>query len=78
MNQFHTAITLKGQVTIPSSMREVLGLSQYDRVFVELQKDYIKISPAEDILDLAGHFKSKANKKLMKSRDKITKNYKRF
>ena len=77
--QIITTVTQKGQVTLPKKMREILGINEYDKVFVEADKDHIKIKPTEDILDLAGKYKKKMKKKpILKAREQMEKNYKRF
>ena len=76
--QIITTVTQKGQVTLPKKMREILGINEYDKVFVEAGKDHIKIKPAEDILDLIGKFKIKNKKPLLKAREQMEKHYKRF
>ena len=43
-----TSISTKGQVTIPSRLRNKLGLKPRDRVLVEIREDAIVISPAPD------------------------------
>ncbi|MBI2641003.1 AbrB/MazE/SpoVT family DNA-binding domain-containing protein [Candidatus Roizmanbacteria bacterium] len=76
--QFTTTVTQKGQVTLPKKMRESLNIHEYDKVFVEAGKDHIKIKPAEDILDLAGKFHKKMRKSILKAREYMEKNYKRY
>jgi AbrB family looped-hinge helix DNA binding protein len=76
--QFITTVTQKGQITLSKKIREIFGIDQYDKVFVEADKDYIKIKPAEDILDLAGKFRRKMKKPILKAREYMEKNYKRF
>lgn len=78
--QVITSITQKGQVTLPKQMRETLGMQEYDKVIVEVGKDHIKIKPTVDILDLAGTFTPKKNKKktALEARAAMEKQYKRF
>ena len=75
--QFITTVTQKGQVSLPKKLREALGISQYDKVFVEGAIDHIKIKPAEDILNLASHFKTRTKKSPLKARELMEKKYKR-
>ena len=76
--QIITTVTQKGQVTLPKKMREILGINEYDKVLVEADKDHIKIKPTEDILDLAGKYKKKMKKPILKARGQMEKKYKRF
>lgn len=76
--QFITTVTQKGQVTLPKKMREALGIQTYDNVLIEKERDYIKIKSTEDILDLAGMFKPRVKKPLMKARIQMEKRFNRF
>ena len=76
--QVVTTVTQKGQITLPKKLREIFGIEEYDRVSIEAGVDHIKIKPAEDILDLAGKFKPKHKKPLLKAREYMEKHYKRF
>lgn len=78
--QIITTVTQKGQVTLPKQIRETLGIHEYDRVTVEAGKDHIKIKPTFDILDIAGTFVPKKNKRksALAARGAMEKHYKRF
>ena len=79
--KFTTAVTQKGQVTLPKSMRQALGISAYDQVEIELAKSgkAIEIKPTFDVLDLAGTMKPKANKNksVLEAREAMEKDYER-
>lgn len=75
--QVITTVTQKGQVTLPKAIRELFGVKEYDKVLVEPGDDHIKIKPTEDILDLAGKYKSKKNKTALKARKSLETNYQR-
>ena len=76
--QMITTVTQKGQVTIPLAIRKQLNIKTYGRVLVELVGDYVKIKPVEDIVDLAGTFKTKVRKSPVVARAEMEKNYDRF
>jgi AbrB family looped-hinge helix DNA binding protein len=75
---FTTTVTQKGQVTIPVFLREEIGLRLYGKVRLEPGDGHVKIYPQEDILDLAGKFKTGKGKSALKAREVMEKNYKRF
>ncbi|KKS79022.1 MAG: hypothetical protein UV54_C0044G0011 [Candidatus Beckwithbacteria bacterium GW2011_GWA2_43_10] len=60
--QFITTVTQKGQVTLPLALRQAVNIDVYDKVMVSRDKKSIKITPQEDILDLAGTLKPRKNK----------------
>jgi AbrB family looped-hinge helix DNA binding protein len=47
-------VTSKGQVTLPKSVRESLGLKAGDRVLFRLHKGRAVLAKVPDFLDLAG------------------------
>lgn len=73
-----TAVTQKGQVTIPKKFRDRLNLEIYGRVSVSLVKDYVKIEPLQDILQLAGKYRPKTKRPILKARKAMTEKYRRF
>ena len=75
-----TAVTQKGQITIPKEFRDYLGLEAYGSVNVVKGKNHLKIFPVQDILDLAGTLKVRNLKKkpILKAREAMERNYKRF
>ncbi|GIW64493.1 MAG: hypothetical protein KatS3mg092_0426 [Patescibacteria group bacterium] len=76
--QFITTVTQKGQITIPKSIRTFLGIKEYDKVSIEVEKEFIKIKPTEDIIVLAGKLKPSFKKNILKAREEMEKNYQRF
>ncbi len=50
MQEFETAVTEKGQVTIPIEIRRLLGLHPHDRVHFEVEGDVVKIRRASSKL----------------------------
>lgn len=73
-----TSVTQKGQITIPKHLRDKMGLSAYSKVYLTADRDFIKIIPTHDILDLAGHFKPKKKKEALKARQDLDENYSRI
>jgi bifunctional DNA-binding transcriptional regulator/antitoxin component of YhaV-PrlF toxin-antitoxin module len=63
--KFVTSVTQKGQITLPISFRKQLSILPYSKVVLELlpSKKSITVEATEDILDLAGTFLPRANKK---------------
>lgn len=47
-------ITSKGQITLPKSVREALGLKTGDRVLFRVHRDRAVLAKVPDFLDLAG------------------------
>ena len=76
--QVITTVTQKGQISIPKKFRDLLDIHEYDKVIVETTKDYLKIKPTKDILDLAGSFKPPVKKDADQEREVLEKKYKRF
>lgn len=52
-------MTQKGQVTIPVSIRELLGLQPRQRVMIIKDADGARIKPAPDFFSLLGSVKTK-------------------
>ena len=52
-----TAITTKGQVTIPKEIREELGLKPGDKVIFRKEGDSVVLEPASTLLDFRGSVK---------------------
>lgn len=75
---FASTVTQKGQITIPKDLREMLSIQKYSRVRFQAEKNYLKVFPEEDILDLAGKYKPKTKKSVLKAREKFEKTYQRF
>lgn len=47
-------VTSKGQITLPKSVREALGLKAGDRVFFRVHRGRAVLAKVENFLDLAG------------------------
>ncbi len=79
---YKTTVTRKGQMTLPKELREKLDIKAPSRVALELGKNgrTIRIVRREDILDMAGRFKSKAGKgkDALKARERFEKEYERI
>ncbi|MFS8159662.1 MAG: AbrB/MazE/SpoVT family DNA-binding domain-containing protein [Candidatus Roizmanbacteria bacterium] len=73
-----TAVTQKGQVTLPKKLRDLLGIATYDRVKISLADGYLKVEPTEDILDVIRDMSFKSKKSVLKARDAFEKQYKRI
>ncbi len=54
MSQYTTTITQKGQVTIPSAIRNALGIKPKDKVTFELVNGEVRLRPVKSRL-LAGY-----------------------
>ncbi|MDP1710247.1 MAG: AbrB/MazE/SpoVT family DNA-binding domain-containing protein [bacterium] len=70
-------VTQKGQVTIPSEFRRLLGIKPYSKVAVSVSKKAVKIEPTLDILDLAGFIKAPKSMNALKAREYMQTHYKR-
>jgi len=73
-----TTVTQKGQITIPKKLRDEFAIGKYSKVILEKSKNFIKITPAKDILDLAGSFIPKKVKSVLEAREAMEKKYKRI
>lgn len=73
-------VTQKGQVTIPISLRNFLGVKKYSKVAIIKGVDHIKIKPiGPSILDLAGKYRiPRSMSGILEAREQMEKNYKRF
>lgn len=76
--QIITTITQKGQITIPKYLRDKYRIEEYTKVTIEEENDHLKIIPTKDILDLAGIFKPKKKKSVLKARRAFETNYNRI
>ena len=76
---YQTAITKKGQLTIPKEFRDRLGLSKIRKVTVELAKNgrSLTVSPAEDFLAVARIINIKKGTNPLAVRDLLEQNYER-
>ena len=76
--QFITTVTQKGQVTIPKSIRNQIGINLNGRVLVKSNNNVVEISPTFDILDLAGTIIPKKMKTIDMARKAMEKHYVRI
>jgi antitoxin PrlF len=56
-------VTSKGQITLPKSVREALGLKQGDRVLFRVSKGRAVLAKVPEFLDLAGSVPVPAGKR---------------
>lgn len=56
-------VTSKGQITIPKSVRDALGLREGDRLLFRLRRSEAVIAKTADFLDLAGSVEVPAGKR---------------
>ncbi len=54
---FESNLTIKGQVTIPVSMRVLMGLKPGDKINFDLEEGYIKLKPASNLASAYGSMK---------------------
>ncbi len=75
-----TTVTQKGQVTIPKYARKSLGIRPRGKVKIEIKANYIKISPAITILDLAGKLIPRAHEGVdpVKAREEMGEKYLKY
>ena len=76
--QVITTVTQKGQITVPKAMRDRLGIKAYGSVVIDADKDHIKVKPVQDVVDLAGSFKTKVTKSPLAARAQMERSYERF
>lgn len=74
---YTATITQKGQVTIPLALRKKYGVKLRGKVKLEPSRGFIKLSPTEDILDLAGSLTPKTKRPILKAREEMEKTYQR-
>lgn len=51
MDEGHSVITRKGQVTIPARIRRALNLEEGDRVTFRLEDGVLSVSPRESVVE---------------------------
>ena len=56
------SITSQGQITIPASIRRLLGLDKYPKAAVRAEKNKIIVEPINEILNMEGLLAKKALK----------------
>jgi len=73
-----TTITQKSQITIPAKFRKALNINKYDKINLELTGSYIKITPVNDIFDIAGKYSAKNGQSAIKARNQYDKSHERI
>lgn len=68
-----STITQKGQITIPQSIRQKMGLTTGAKVLFNLEKKKIIISPLSSFFDYKGSIKSKKEFNIQKMRQAVKK-----
>lgn len=56
--QFTTTVTIKGQATIPASIRKKLGIKPNSKVVFELKEEGAYLKPSTDFFTFKGSIKS--------------------
>lgn len=64
-------LTLKGQVTIPVSIRVLMGLKPGDKINFDLVGDYVKLKPASNLDSVYGTITPLKKKMSFKEMKKI-------
>lgn len=72
---YTATVTQKGQVTIPLFLRTKHHIEPYGKVKIESDNRFIRITAAEDILDLAGTVVPQKGKSALKAREWMGKHY---
>ena len=49
-----STVSVKGQITLPASLRRQLGIKPHDRVLIELAEDAIVVKTALDLFEYEG------------------------
>lgn len=75
--QLISTVTQKGQITIPKEFRQRLNIELNSRVSLKMGKKYLQVAPLKDILDLAGKYKPRVKKSVLKAREKFEEKYQR-
>ena len=57
------SITSQGQITIPASIRRLLGLDKYPKASIRTEDNRIIVEPITDLLEMKGVLSKKALKK---------------
>ncbi|MDZ7586727.1 MAG: hypothetical protein U0946_03140 [Patescibacteria group bacterium] len=56
------SITSQGQISIPIGMRRLLGFDKYNKAWISLEKNSLKVEPVQDLLKLGGSLSKYAMK----------------
>jgi len=55
---YTVSITSQGQISIPTVIRKMIGLSLYDKVLLTVSGGKVIIEPRKDLLDMRGILKT--------------------
>lgn len=72
------SITSQGQLTIPSSMRKILGISGSTKAIIESKGNKLIVRPRSDFWSLSGFLSSSVkltDEQLKKAREKFSKEW---
>jgi len=74
---YTSTITKKGQITIPLALRDIFGLKEGARIFIEAQNGgkEITLKPKKSIFDIAGAFEPKRVENVLRIREKMANSY---
>lgn len=74
--QVYSTVTQKGQVTIPKKIRDLVGISIYQKVSLAVDGDSVVLSPQKTILELSPTLLAPKGKNALKARKYTPQNYK--
>ncbi|MFH1769337.1 MAG: AbrB/MazE/SpoVT family DNA-binding domain-containing protein [Parcubacteria group bacterium] len=74
---YTTTVTQKGQITLPKSVRNKFNIKIREKVTIKTEANYIKVTPTQDILSIAGFLKKKIRRtdSVLKARENLERNY---
>lgn len=75
--KYISTVTQKGQITLPITLRRALKINPYEKVVLQKDGKFIKVSATVDILDIAGTIKTRVKKSILKAREALEKSYSR-
>ncbi len=80
MKAILSSVTTKGQVVIPHKIRKKLNIRPQQKLSFQIdeKEGFIKVMPVEDILDMAGSFKTTKKYSAEEIRQKFEKEYERI
>jgi AbrB family looped-hinge helix DNA binding protein len=76
---YFTAVTQKGQITIPKKIRDIFGLTRTDKVSVSFSRGekVIKVKPVKDFVKVAEQIIIKKKTSPLLTREMMEKKYER-
>ncbi|MEK9159789.1 MAG: AbrB/MazE/SpoVT family DNA-binding domain-containing protein [Patescibacteria group bacterium] len=77
---YTTAMTIKGQITIPNFIRKKMQIQKNTKlsVFLDEKSGEIRVKPLPNFFELAGSMNVKNKKDVMKAREYMENNYERI